>query len=155
MIAGNLVKDPRLNHTMNGTPVSNFTIASNRRFGNGFGKIKEDVCFLSVVAWYNLGEVCAENLHQGRAVLVTGELQSRQKRTVEGYSRNMVEIKARRVQFLDKQNVQLQRLEPINGNANTSHSSVPSERDEENTDGREEKSAEISTYDFRFRELKL
>ena len=64
MIAGNLVRDPKLNHTRNGTAVSNFTIASNRRFKDNFGETQEDVCFIGVVAWYILGESCAEYLHR-------------------------------------------------------------------------------------------
>ena len=103
IIAGNLVKDPRFDETSNGIPVSNFTVASNRRFTDRFGETKEDVCFIEVVAWRGLAESCAENLSQGSAVLVTGELQSRQRKTGDGGFRNMVEVRARHVQFLNKQ----------------------------------------------------
>ena len=37
IIVGNLIKDPIIRATTNGTPVANFTIASNRKFKDNFG----------------------------------------------------------------------------------------------------------------------
>jgi single-strand DNA-binding protein len=105
IIAGNLIKDPTFRSTTTGTPVANFTIASNRKFKDSTGQIKEDVCFIGVVAWYKLAESCYENLKKGSAVLVEGELQSRSWKTEDGFNRNIVEIKARRIQFLNKREV--------------------------------------------------
>jgi single-strand DNA-binding protein len=102
MVAGNLTKDPVLRKTTNGTPVANFYVASNRRFRDNTGQWREDVCYVGVVAWYKLAESCTDYLKKGSAVLVEGELQSRSLRSSDGVSRNVVEIKARRVQFLDK-----------------------------------------------------
>ena len=102
LIAGNLTRDPAFRKTTNGTPVTNFWIASNRRFKDNNGQWRENVCYVGVVAWYKLAENCAENLKKGSAVIVEGELQSRSLRTEEGRNRNIVEIKARRIQFLNK-----------------------------------------------------
>ncbi len=103
MIAGNLIKDPTFRHTTTGgIPVANFSIASNRRFKDNSGKWKEDVCVIGVVAWYKLAESCYQNLKKGAAVLVEGELQSRIIKTDDGYNRNIIEIKSRRIQFLNK-----------------------------------------------------
>lgn len=102
LIAGNLTRDPSFRKTTNGTPVTNFWIASNRKFKDNTGQWRENVCYVGVVAWYKLAESCAENLHKGGAVLVEGELQSRSLRTEDGRNRNIVEIKARRVQFLNR-----------------------------------------------------
>lgn len=107
MVTGNLTKDPVLRNTSNGTPVANFYIASNRRFRDNAGQWREDVCYVGVVAWYKLAESCSEYLRKGSAVLVEGELQSRSLRSSDGVSRNVVEVKAKRIQFLDK-NVQLE-----------------------------------------------
>jgi len=101
IIVGNLIKDPAFRQTTTGVPVANFTIASNRKFKDNSGAIKEDVCFIGIVAWYKLAESCYENLRKGSAILVEGELQSRQWKTEDGFSRNTVEIKARRIQFLN------------------------------------------------------
>ncbi|HCN38157.1 MAG TPA: single-stranded DNA-binding protein, partial [Bacteroidetes bacterium] len=45
---------------------------------------------------------CRDKLKKGNAVLVDGELQSRTFKTDEQQSRTVVEIKARRIQFLNK-----------------------------------------------------
>ncbi|MDZ7267271.1 MAG: single-stranded DNA-binding protein [candidate division KSB1 bacterium] len=102
MIAGNLTSDPSFRRTTNGTPVANFYIASNRRFKDNTGQWRENVCYVGVVAWYKLAESCAENLHKSSAVLVDGELQSRIWKNEDGTTRNVVEIKARRIQFLNR-----------------------------------------------------
>lgn len=102
-IAGNLIKDPTFRHTTTGgVPVANFSIASNRKFRDNSGQWKEDVCIIGVVAWYKLAESCYQNLKKGSAVLVEGELQSRTFKTEEGFNRNIIEIKSRRIQFLNK-----------------------------------------------------
>jgi len=102
IVAGNLTREPTFRRTGNGTPVTNFWIASNRKFKDNAGQWRENVCYVGVVAWYRLAENCAENLHKGSAVLVEGELQSRSLKTEDGRSRNVVEIKAHRIQFLNK-----------------------------------------------------
>jgi len=158
MIAGNLVRDPKLNHTMNGTPVSNFTIVSNQRFNDKFGESKENAYFIGVVAWYNLGESCAKYLHQGSAVLIAGELQSRQLKTEDGRFRNMVEVKARRVQFLDKPGEYLSNYDLQNrGIKDTDSSQITSEKEskKENDSSNDEDNSDITSYDFGFRQLKL
>ena len=102
IIAGNFTRDPVFRKTTNGTSVTNFWIASNRRFKDNYGQWRESVCYVGVVAWYKLAEICSENLQKGSAIIIEGELQSRSLRSEEGRSRNIVEIKARRVQFLNK-----------------------------------------------------
>jgi single-strand DNA-binding protein len=102
IIAGNLTRDPTFRKTTNGTPVTNFWIASSRKFKDNTGQWRENVCYVGVVAWYKLAETCSESLHKGAAVLVEGELQSRSLRSEDGRSRNIVEIKASRVQFLNR-----------------------------------------------------
>jgi len=103
IISGNLVKDPTFRHTTTGgVPVANFSIVSNRKFRDNSGQWKEDVCIIGIVAWYKLAESCYQNLKKGSAILVEGELQSRTFKTEEGFSRNIIEIKSRRIQFLNK-----------------------------------------------------
>jgi single-strand DNA-binding protein len=102
LIVGNLTKDPVIRQTRNGTPVANFSIASNRKFRNGDNQWQEDVCYVGVVAWNRLAESCADKLRKGSAVLVEGELQSRTWQGEDGSPRSTVEIKARRIQFLNK-----------------------------------------------------
>jgi single-strand DNA-binding protein len=102
IVAGNLTKDPIFRETTNGTPVVNFSIASNRKFKDSSNQWQEDVCYVGVVAWNKLAESCRDRLKKGSAVLVDGELQSRSWKSDDGHNRSIVEIKARRIQFLNK-----------------------------------------------------
>ncbi len=102
MIAGNLTKDPVFRETNNKTPVVNFHIAANRRYKDSQNQWQEDVCYVGIVAWNKLAESCKDRLSKGSAVLVDGELQSRTFKTDDGRNRTIVEIKAKRIQFLNK-----------------------------------------------------
>jgi len=102
IVAGNLTKDPVYRQTTNNTPVVNFSIASNRKYKDSSNQWQEDVCYIGVVAWNKLAESCREKLKKGNAVLVDGELQSRNWKSEDGHNRSIVEIKARRIQFLNR-----------------------------------------------------
>jgi single-strand DNA-binding protein len=102
VIAGNLTKDPVFRQTTTGTPVVNFSIASNRKYRDSSNQWLEDVCYVGIVAWNRLAESCRARLKKGDAVLIDGELQSRTWKTNDGFNRSVVEIKARRIQFLNK-----------------------------------------------------
>lgn len=119
IVAGNLTKDPVFRETTNKTPVVNFSIASNRKYKDSSNIWQEDVCYVGIVAWNKLAESCKERLRKGSAVLVDGELQSRSWKSEDGHNRSIVEIKARRIQFLNK------RL------ANVAENNGSSENDEE------------------------
>jgi len=102
LIVGNLTKDPVYRTTTNNTPVVNFSIASNRRYKDRNSAWQEDVCYIGVVAWNKLAESCHQRLKKGSAILLEGELQSRNWKTDDGGYRSVLEVKARRIQFLNK-----------------------------------------------------
>jgi len=102
IVAGNLTKDPVFRQTTNSTPVVNFSIASNRKYKDSSNQWQEDVCYVGIVAWNKLAESCRARLKKGSAVLIDGELQSRSWKSDDGHNRSIVEIKARRIQFLNK-----------------------------------------------------
>jgi single-strand DNA-binding protein len=102
VIAGNLTKDPVFRQTTTGTPVVNFSIASNRKYRDSSNQWLEDVCYVGIVAWNRLAESCRARLKKGDPVLIDGELQSRTWKTNDGFNRSVVEVKARRIQFLNK-----------------------------------------------------
>lgn len=102
IVAGNLTKDPVFRQTSNSTPVVNFHIAVNRRYKDSANNWQEDVCYVGVVAWNKLADSCKDRLQKGSAVLIDGELQSRTFKTEDSKNRTIVEIKAKRIQFLNK-----------------------------------------------------
>ncbi|MDI6739303.1 MAG: single-stranded DNA-binding protein [Candidatus Edwardsbacteria bacterium] len=101
-LVGRLTKDPEIRQTTNGTPVTNFTIAVNRRYKNASGEWKDETTFVGIVAWQKLAELCKQYLSKGRAVLVEGKLQSHSWETEDGQKRTLIEVRADRIEFLDR-----------------------------------------------------
>ena len=73
-LAGNLTRDPEMRYMPSGMPVTNFRLAVNRRYRNRNGEETEEVCFIDVVVYGKLAEVCNEYLSKGRNVFVEGRL---------------------------------------------------------------------------------
>ena len=163
IIVGNLIKDPVFRQTTTGTPVTNFYIASNRKFKDNMGNWKEDVCFIGIVAWYRLAESCYENLRKGSAILVEGELQSRNWKTEDGFNRNMVEIKARRIQFLNKKEYTTtdfydeQRRTPLEHKTGVEETTAAIEKSPQSPGetSEEVESKKTDEFDFGYKDLKL
>ena len=101
-LVGRLTKDPEIRQTTNGTPVTNFTIAVNRRYKNAAGEWKDETTFVGIVAWQKLAELCKQYLAKGRAVLVEGKLQTHSWETEDGQKRTLLEVRADRIEFLDR-----------------------------------------------------
>ena len=102
LLIGNLAKDPELRYTPQGTAVVNLRLAVNRRWKDKAGEQKEEVCFLTVVAWDKQAEVCNQYLRKGAPVFVEGRLQSRSWEDSSGQKRNVIEVRAERIQFLSQ-----------------------------------------------------
>jgi single-strand DNA-binding protein len=101
LLIGNLTKDPELRYTPQGTAVVNLRLAVNRRFkSRTTQENKEEVCFITVVAWDKQAETCNQYLHKGSSVFIEGRLQSRSWEDNQGQKRNVIEVRAERVQFL-------------------------------------------------------
>lgn len=100
ILMGNLTRDPELRYTPAGIAVVNLRLAVNRRFRDRGGEQKDEVCFLTVVVWDKQAELCNQYLQKGRAVFVEGRLQSRSFEDSSGNKRNVLEVRAERVQFL-------------------------------------------------------
>jgi single-strand DNA-binding protein len=100
LLIGNLTRDPELRYTPAGTAVANLRMATNRRYKDKTGEMKQEVCFLTVVAWDKQAEVCNQYLHKGSPLFVEGRLQSRTWDGTDGKKRSVLEVRAERVQFL-------------------------------------------------------
>jgi len=103
LLIGNLTKDPELRYTPQGTAVVNLRLAVNRRFRNKNQELKEETCFVTVVAWDKQAEACNQYLHKGSPIFTEGRLQSRSFEDASGQKRNVIEVRAERVQFLRAQ----------------------------------------------------
>lgn len=77
ILMGNLTRDPETRTTPNGQTVTNFSLAVNRTWKGADGQQNEDVSYIDCVAWGKPGEIIAQYLGKGRAVLVSGRLDQR------------------------------------------------------------------------------
>ena len=98
MLMGNLTRDPELRYTSNGSAVTSFGLAVNRKFKQG-DEWKDDVCFVDITVWGKQGENCAEYLSKGRPAFIEGFLKFSTWET-DGQKRNKLEVVASTVQFL-------------------------------------------------------
>ena len=97
---GNLTRDPELRFTANGSAVTSFGLAVNRKFKQG-DEWKDDVCFVDITVWGKQGENCAEYLSKGRPAFVEGYLKfSEWDDKNDGQKRNKLGVVAHTVQFL-------------------------------------------------------
>ena len=95
---GNLTRDPELRYTYNGSAVTSFGLAVNRKFKQG-DEWKDDVCFVDITVWGKQGENCAEYLSKGRPAFIEGFLKFSTWES-DGQKRNKLEVVANTVQFL-------------------------------------------------------
>jgi single-strand DNA-binding protein len=76
VLLGNVVKDPQLDILPNGTPVCEFTLATNRHFTDNSGAKKEESHYHFIQAWGGRAHVIANNLSQGDKLMVDGYLKT-------------------------------------------------------------------------------
>lgn len=93
-LIGNLTNQPEKRATPNGTSVTSFTIAVNRR-----GQDKQ-TDFFRINAWRGLADSCAKFLSKGRKVAVVGELQARTYEAKDGKTKVSLDVQADEVEFL-------------------------------------------------------
>src|SRR4029450_10030989 len=94
-IVGNLVDDPELRFTNNGTPVVNFRVAVTQRVQEGGAWRDGETTFFRVNAWREQAPPLADSLiHKGDRVIVVGRLRQRSWETPDGERRSVAEIEA-------------------------------------------------------------
>ena len=101
ILLGNLTRDPELRYTPNGTAVSTFGLAINRRYRQG-DEWKEEVCFVDVVTYGRQAETTGEYLSKGSMALIEGRLQWRSWESETGQKRSKHEIVASNIQFMPR-----------------------------------------------------
>ena len=74
VIVGNLGTDPEMRYTPSGQAVTNFSVATNRRWSDSQGNQQEETVWFRVSVWGKMAEVCNQYLAKGRQVLVEGTM---------------------------------------------------------------------------------
>lgn len=97
IIMGRLTADPELRTTGNGTSVTSFSVAVDRRFQRQGEEKQTD--FINVVAWRQTAEFVTRYFHKGSMIAVQGSIQTRNYEDKNGNKRTAVEIVADNVSF--------------------------------------------------------
>ena len=97
IIIGNLGSNPEMRFTPNGDPVTTFSVATSRKYGE-----KDETTWFRVSVWGKQAETCNQYLHKGSKVLVEGRLKAEppvfQKK--DGTWASSYEVTAENVRFL-------------------------------------------------------
>ncbi len=100
IIIGNLGKDPEMRYTPDGTAVTTFTVAVNRKWSTSDGGQGEKTWWFKVSCWRKLAETTNQYLKKGRQVMVIGEIDASAWTDQEGKPRASLDLTARDVRFL-------------------------------------------------------
>ena len=118
MLIGRLGKDPELRYTASGMPMLTLRMATDESYVDKEGNKVERTEWHSVVVFQRQAENCANYLGKGSLIYVEGSLQTRKWQDQQGQDRYSTEVKAQRVQFLDRRG----------GAEAAGHAGVPADR---------------------------
>ena len=124
IIVGNLGGDPEMRYTPAGQAVTNFSVATNRKYKGADGNTVDETIWFRVSAWGRQAETCNQYLKRGSKVLIEGRLTAdpatggpRIWNKNDGTPAASFEITAQSVQFLstrgeDRQGVKIEAAGP-------------------------------------------
>jgi single-strand DNA-binding protein len=76
ILVGNLGRDPEMRYMADGTAVTSFSIAVNRRFNDrASGQQRDETVWFRVNVWGKQAETANQYLTKGKQVLVEGQMQ--------------------------------------------------------------------------------
>ncbi len=98
-VLGRLTNDPDSRVLPSGSPVTNFSVATNRIWNNKEGEKQEETQFHNIVVFGRLADIASRYLAKGRMVLVEGRIQTRSWEGSDGNKRYRTEIIAENIQL--------------------------------------------------------
>ena len=98
VLVGRMTRDPELRRTNSDISVATFSLAIDRRSGQGQ---EQQTDFINCVAWRQLAEITAKYTHKGSLVAVEGRIQTRKYTDKQGNSRTATEVVCDNLQFLE------------------------------------------------------
>jgi len=101
ILLGNLGADPEQRQTQNGNTVTNFNVATSRKWKSADGQWQEETEWHRIVAFGRLAEICGQYLSKGSKVYIEGRIQTRQWEDQNGNKKYTTEIVAREMKMLD------------------------------------------------------
>ena len=102
IIVGRLGRDPELRYTQSGTAVCSLNVATDESYTDRDGNKVDRTEWHRISCFQKQAENCAAFLAKGSLIYVEGSLTTRKWQDQQGQDRYTTEIKAERVQFLDR-----------------------------------------------------
>ena len=105
ILIGNLGRDPEMRYTPEGNPMSNFSMATSRKYGD-----KDETTWFRVTVFGKQAENCYQYLRKGSKVLVEGRLYSDSNGNPNVFQRkdgsygSSYEVTAENIRFLSPRN---------------------------------------------------
>ena len=118
ILQGNITSQPELKQTATGTEVCNFSLAVNRKFAK---QGEQSVDYINIVAFKHNATYICRYCGKGSAVLVCGQLQTRNYTNSQGQKVYVTEIIAEEVQGMggnSQNNGGQPRVSVLNANGN-------------------------------------
>ncbi len=112
ILIGRLGRDPEMRYTGGGTPVCNFTLATDEVFRDRAGERQKRTEWHRIVAWSKLAEQCSQHLKKGSLAYIEGQLRTREWNDRDGNKRNTTEIVAFRMRVLTPRGERALEMEP-------------------------------------------
>ena len=100
IVVGRVGRDAELRYTPGGLPVTNFSVAADRRWTDANGQAQEKVTWFRVICWRKLAEITNQYVKKGQRILVAGEIEAAAWTERDGAPRASLELTADRVRFL-------------------------------------------------------
>jgi|SRR5437660_3730443 len=101
ILVGNLGRDPELRYTPDGTPVCNFSLATNeRRRDPKTGENNDITTWFRVTLWRRQAETASQYLSRGKSVYIEGRLRVEEWTDRDGKQRHTLEVNATDMQFI-------------------------------------------------------
>ena len=101
LLLGRATRDTELRTTTSGKPVANIRLATNRVVRSADGERTEHPQYHTVICFDRLAEQTGKHVTKGRLIYVEGRLESRSFTDKDGTAREVTEVIASDVQFLD------------------------------------------------------
>lgn len=101
ILMGNLTREPELKTAPSGSKVADLGLAISESWRDKTsGENREVVCFVDVIVWDRLAELCHQYLKKGSPILVEGRLQMDEWKNKDGEKRSKIRVRANTVKFL-------------------------------------------------------
>lgn len=102
ILVGRLGRDPEMRYTPSGTPVVNFSLATDEFWTDQNKERQKRTEWHNIVAWSKLAETCNQYLTKGQLIFIEGRIQTREWDDRDGNKRRTTEIVASEMRMLGR-----------------------------------------------------